>query len=78
MNHQVSGKVNELMTCLKEDREFAVPLSHGNLDCSLPKHNFIGSPFKQLQASLKHLTWQTRQIAQGDFHFAGHARSQVR
>lgn len=31
------------------------------------EEEFLASQLKNLQASLKHLTWQTQQIAKGDF-----------
>ncbi|MCL2391084.1 MAG: diguanylate cyclase [Oscillospiraceae bacterium] len=43
-------------------------LSKGNLDVILPSHdNAIAAPLKSLHASLKYLTWQVQQIAQGDY-----------
>ncbi|MBU0753529.1 MAG: HAMP domain-containing protein, partial [Planctomycetes bacterium] len=65
---QLSQKVNRLIGFLRETREFAVALSAGNLDIRLPAGNFLGSPFKQLHAGLKHLTWQAQQIAKGDLN----------
>ncbi len=64
---QLSGKVNQLIRQFKEIQEFIDPLSEGRLDIVLPKANLLASPFKQLHAALGHLTWQTRQIARGDF-----------
>lgn len=64
---QLSAKVNQLIQNYGEIRDALIPLSQGELDITIPKGNFLASPFKQLQASLKHLTWQTRQIAHGDF-----------
>jgi diguanylate cyclase (GGDEF)-like protein/PAS domain S-box-containing protein len=47
---------------------FTIALSNGDLTASLKG---IGGPvaggLKSLQASLRHLTWQTRQVADGDF-----------
>ena len=43
-------------------------LSRGDLTSPPPpRRNIISSPLKALQASLRHLTWKTRQIAQGDY-----------
>ncbi len=64
---QLSGKVNTLIHQFGEIREFLDPLSEGRLDIALPKANFLASPFKQLHAALSHLTWQTQQVAEGDF-----------
>ena len=51
-----------------ETKALAMDLSSGNLACKLPsRHNEMAAPLKSLHASLKHLTWQTQQIAQGDY-----------
>ncbi|QTA91654.1 response regulator [Desulfonema magnum] len=65
---QLSEKVNELNRNFREIKAFIIPISEGNLKVRLPKRNILASPFKQLHASLSHLTWQTRQIARGDFN----------
>ena len=66
---QLSEKINELRHNFKEIKSFIVPLSEGNLKIEPPpKRNILASPFKQLYASLSHLTWQTQQIAKGDFN----------
>lgn len=57
---------NALLQTFSEARDFLTALSQGVLDVAPPRKNFLISPFKQLQANLLHLTWQTRQIAQGD------------
>ncbi len=65
---QLSEKVNDLTQNFREIRDFIIPLSEGRLDIQLPKRNFLASPFKQLQSSLSHLTWQAQQIAKGNFN----------
>ncbi len=66
---QLAAKINELNRDFKEIKEFIVPLAQGNLDIGLPaRRNILASPFKQLHAALSHLTWQTQQIARGDFN----------
>jgi response regulator RpfG family c-di-GMP phosphodiesterase len=58
-----------LAAMISEGRTFVRELSEGNLNCPLPdKDNEIASDFKKLHASLKHLTWQTQQVAKGDFN----------
>ncbi|MDR1936085.1 MAG: diguanylate cyclase [Candidatus Accumulibacter sp.] len=53
---------------LKEVRDLATSLSRGDLSCALPKpSNELASKLKSLHATLKHLTWQTRQVANGDY-----------
>jgi signal transduction histidine kinase len=46
--------------------DFIMDLSRGKLDTTPPPLNSFVSPFKQLQADLKHLTWQIHQISDGD------------
>lgn len=49
--------------------DFIYALSRGDLSYQPPKGtNAILQPFKNLQASLKHLTWVTTQVAAGDFN----------
>ena len=55
--------------CVMETKTLAQALSKGNLNSEAPSaHNEIASPLKSLQASLRHLTWQTQQIAKGYYH----------
>jgi len=57
-----------LAECIFETRKFAQALSKGDLDGPSPSPgNEIAAPLKSLHASLKHLTWQTQQVAQGDY-----------
>jgi diguanylate cyclase (GGDEF)-like protein len=54
--------------CVAETTALARDLSKGELDGKTPSRgNEIASPLKSLQASLKHLTWQTQQVAKGDY-----------
>ena len=47
----------------------AKELAGGNLNCDLPSpSNEIAAPLKMLHASLRHLTWQAQQVANGDYH----------
>ena len=54
--------------CLVEASALAKELAKGNLDCPMPSRgNELASPLKMLHSSLKHLTWQTQQVAKGDY-----------
>jgi hypothetical protein len=64
---ELGETVNRLVSTYNEMRGFILSLAQGNLEVPPPLHNLLASPFKQLQASLLHLTWQTRQIAAGDY-----------
>ncbi|MDR0446130.1 MAG: GGDEF domain-containing protein [Oscillospiraceae bacterium] len=57
-----------LAECVTETRTFAKFLAKGELNCPLPSHeNEMAAPLKALHATLKHLTWQTQQVAKGDY-----------
>lgn len=66
---RLSLLLNQLFVFLQEIHEFIIPLSQGRLDqITLPQQeNFLGSPFKELHSRLRHLTWQTKQVAEGDY-----------
>ncbi|MDR2452702.1 MAG: GGDEF domain-containing protein [Candidatus Accumulibacter sp.] len=54
---------------LGEVRVIARSLSRGDLSGPLPKpDNELGSHLKSLHATLKHLTWQAREVAAGDYN----------
>ena len=51
-----------------ETREFAFSISRGELESNYPsRDNELAAPLKSLHATLKHLTWQTKQISGGDY-----------
>jgi len=53
---------------IKETSEFAMELSAGNLNTVVPRpSNELASPLKTLHAVLSHLTWQAKQVANGDY-----------
>lgn len=54
--------------CILEASEIVKLLSNGHLSVKLPQmQNEITAPVKNLHASLKHLAWQTEQVARGDY-----------
>ncbi|MDR2800773.1 MAG: response regulator [Desulfovibrio sp.] len=54
--------------CITETRMLAQALAKGDLEGALPSRgNEMAAPLKSLHASLKHLTWQTQQVARGDY-----------
>lgn len=62
-------KLLELSQNIIETNILAKEISKGNLNTPLPPpSNKMASPLKSLHASLKHLTWQTQQVARGDYH----------
>jgi signal transduction histidine kinase len=46
-------------------RELAIALGEGRIEFQAQSHNRLLDPLKALQASLRHLTWQTQEIAAG-------------
>lgn len=55
-----------LVGTFAEARDFISSLSRGGLEVDPPPRNFLISSFKQLHSNLRHLTWQTKQVADGD------------
>jgi len=58
---------NLLIKQFTEAHDFLASLSQGLLEIDPPPRNLLISPFKQLHSNLRHLTWQTKQVAVGDF-----------
>ena len=63
--------------CIEENRSLSKELSQGKLDSQIriSSDNEVASGLKNLQATLKHISWQVGQIAKGDYNqrlnFAG-------
>jgi diguanylate cyclase (GGDEF)-like protein/PAS domain S-box-containing protein len=60
--------IDHLIMTYSDARTFLLALSEGLLEVEIPRKNFLVSPFKQLHANLRHLTWQTQQVAKGDLN----------
>lgn len=60
--------VNKLIDFMAEIHQFIIPLANGQLsDLKFSHGNFLASPFKELHSRLQHLTWQAKQVADGDY-----------
>lgn len=60
--------VSYLSNCLSESNEFLKHLRMGELDVTPPsRHNFLAGNLKELHSTLRHLTWQANQVANGDY-----------
>ncbi len=60
--------VQYLSKCMTEINIFLKSLAAGDLDAETPgRNNLMAGPLKELQANLKHLTWQANQVANGDY-----------
>ena len=54
--------------CFAQYNNFAKALAKGDLSIDPPPSaNEVAAPLKSLHASLKHLTWQSKQVAKGDY-----------
>ncbi|KAF0189159.1 MAG: diguanylate [Desulfobulbaceae bacterium] len=56
---QIFGQINETY-------RLAEALANGQLKAEVSRSNIFAMPLKALQSSLRHLTWQTNQVAAGD------------
>jgi diguanylate cyclase (GGDEF)-like protein len=48
-------------------RDFLFAASNGDLSKPIPFKGFVAGTLKALQANLRHLSWQTKMVASGDF-----------
>jgi diguanylate cyclase (GGDEF)-like protein len=54
--------------CFLESNDFTKALAEGHLGVAPPSpENEMAAPLKALHSSLKHLTWQSQQVANGDY-----------
>lgn len=66
---QLQDAIFYLADCMSEFQEFLMKLCAGELDIETPgKQNFLSGYLKELHSILKHLTWQTVQVAEGDYN----------
>lgn len=57
-----------LNECIQEERTFINALANGDLSSEPPGvENILASSSKALQSALRHLQWQTKQVAKGDY-----------
>lgn len=67
-NRKFAESMNQLITFMEEIHQFINPLARGELSATkLSSGNFLASPFKELHSRLCHLTWQAKQVANGDY-----------
>ncbi len=58
-----------LADCVKEEKAFAQALARGDLSSKPPDgNNVLAAPLKAVHGALRHLAWQTQQVAKGDYH----------
>jgi hypothetical protein len=67
-DRRCAESVNQLITFIEQIHQFIIPLAQGELsDIKLAPNNYLASPFKELHSRLRHLTWQAKQVASGDY-----------
>jgi len=60
--------VSRLVGYMEELAVFVLPLAHGDLSAPMPSHdNAMAAPFVELHKHLSRLTWQSGEIARGDY-----------
>lgn len=59
--------LRQLYSDVVQLREFILAIAQGDFSYSPGIKGYLAGTLKTLQAGLKHLTWQTQMIAQGDF-----------
>lgn len=65
----VQEAMNYLSECIKETNTFIKHISAGELDVTPPsRNNFMAGELKELQANLRHMTWQANRVANGDYN----------
>jgi len=64
----LANNIQALTLKYNQANDFINALSNGDLSIDPPVRNNLISSFKQLHANLQHLTWQTQQIARGDYN----------
>jgi len=60
-------QLDELLSHIGELQKFALSVARGDLNASLNLKGMLAGALKALQGDLRHLTWQSQQIAKGDF-----------
>lgn len=66
--HKLGQGMQLLRQWILEAKAFSINLAKGNLSqTEADADNVFVAPMKELQGTLRHLTWQTQQIAKGDY-----------
>lgn len=66
--NQIQSALVYVSKCLLETKDFLYNICEGELDTEIPSNkNFFTGELKELHAVLRHLTWQTEQVARGDY-----------
>lgn len=66
-NVECADEIRQLAGFMKELEQVMFMLSQGSLSFEFQKKGPFAGAIKTLHANLRHLTWQTQQVARGDF-----------
>ncbi|ACN17003.1 GGDEF domain family protein [Desulforapulum autotrophicum HRM2] len=71
----ICNRFATIFDMINESYQYSERLARGDLSAKSSRNNIFSMPLKGLQASLAHMTWQARQVAEGDLnqqvHFLG-------
>ncbi len=66
--HNLAQGLMFLKECMDENRRFTIDIAHGNLNSPVPdRENILAAPIKAIYSALAHMTWQTKEVAKGDY-----------
>lgn len=66
--HHLAVRINQLIDFFQGTAKFISPLAQGELPAAAPwTENFLSAPLRDLHSRLQHLTWQAKQVANGDY-----------
>ena len=67
----LTKNLNRLFAHHEELKRFSIDLAEGNLSASLPqRENRLAGPLKSLHAQMLHLTWQAKEVADGNYNLS--------
>ena len=66
-NQKLGEGLMFMAQCVTESLAYATALANGELGEVPPRQNPLAGPLKDLDANLRHLSWQASQVANGDY-----------
>ena len=80
-DEEIGKRLDGILAEIVATQRFALAMAQGDLSQDLVAKGHMAGSLKSLQASLRHLTWQSGQIAGGDLsqrvHFMGDFSSSI-
>ena len=64
---KLKAEITKLVQQYNDNYAFVLDIAKGRLDTTPPSNNSFANPYKQLHADLLHLTWEIKQISEGDY-----------